>query len=268
MQREMIRRELAAEFLGMTVLTLFGIGVNAQVALTGKGDALTVALGWGLGVAMAIYVAGGISGAHVNPAVTVAFAMRRGFRWSKVAPYITAQLAGGLVGAAIVFLVYRESFDAVGYGVPWLDQASTAGVFGTYAGAAGLTGAPVGLATTMLDQIIGTALLVLVIFAIIDERNNAPLPKTLAPLAIGLLVALIGISFGANQGFAINPARDLGPRLFSLFVFGPGVFQLTAPINAWVPIVGPLLGGAIGAVSYDVIIGRRRQANDDGVSES
>ncbi len=237
------------------MLVGLGCGVNAQVVLTGKGDFQTIALAWGLAVAMGIYVAGGVSGAHINPAFTLAVAVKRGFPWGKVVPYVGAQLGGAFTGALVVYFVYRDSFSVMGYGVPWIDRSATAGVFGTYIGAAGTTHNPIGLGTALADQIVGAAFLVLVILAVSDKRNLAP-SGNLGALIIGLLVTVIALSFGANYGFAINPARDLGPRLFSFFTHGANVFQATGPNYFWVPIVGPLVGGVAGAFIYDWFVGR------------
>ncbi len=268
MKRTTLTQELLAEFLGTFVLIIFGVGVVAQVVLTGKGDFEGINWAWGFAVVMGVYVAGGVSGAHINPAVTLALAVRRGFAWNKVIPYWVAQTAGAFVAAAIVYLVYKQSFDAIGYGIPWIKTNidatahafGTAGIFSTYSGfidgasGYGKGGLPVGLFTGLADQIVGTALLVLVIVAIIDARNSAP-GANLAALIIGLLVVVIGMTFGANYGYAINPARDFGPRLFTLFTHGIDVFNANGPNYFWVPIIGPLIGGVIGVYVYDLFVG-------------
>ncbi|MDQ6683088.1 MAG: MIP family channel protein [Chloroflexota bacterium] len=259
MKRTTLTQELLAEFLGTFTLIVFGVGVVAQVVLTGKGDFLSINIAWGLAVVMGVYVAGGVSGAHLNPAVTLALAARRGFSWNKVIPFWVAQTAGAFVAAALVYLVYKESFDAIGYGVPNIDKTgTTAGVFSTYAGLAGNAtvnaGHAIGLLTGLIDQIVGTMMLVMVIVAITDTRNTAP-GANLAPFIIGLLVVVIGATIGANYGYAINPARDFGPRLFSFFTHGANVFNATGPNFFWVPIVGPLIGGVLGAYVYDWFIG-------------
>ncbi|HXG66376.1 MAG TPA: MIP family channel protein, partial [Blastocatellia bacterium] len=200
-------------------------------------------------VTMAVYVAGGVSGAHLNPAVTLALAARRGFAWAKVIPYMLAQVAGAFAASALVFITYREAFNAFDGGARMVTGAkATAGIFATY---------PQPFLSTMgglVDQIVGTALLLLIILAITDARNNAP-TGNLAPLLIGLLVVVIGMCFGFNAGYAINPARDLGPRLFT-FVAGWGAEVFRAGNYwFWVPIVGPLIGGVLGAYIYDALIG-------------
>ena len=246
-------REVAAEFLGTFVLIVFGIGVVAQFVLGGgaNGQYLSVNLGWGLAVTMGIYVSAGISGAHLNPAVTLALALRRGFSWAKVGPYIAAQFAGAFLASALVFITYREALDRFDGGVRQIGGAlGTAGIWATYPQPF-LSAFPGGI----IDQIVGTALLVGVIFALSDARNFAP-PERLTPVLVGLLVVLIGATFGYNAGYAINPARDLAPRLFTAIAgWGSGVF--TAGNGWWwVPVVGPCIGGVLGGYVYDLVITR------------
>jgi len=237
--------ELVAEFLGTLVLILFGNGVVAMVLLFGqgvpgeivKGGYTNITIAWGLAVTMGIYVAGRISGAHLNPAVTLALALFRGFRWSRVLPYTLAQTAGAFVASAVVFWNYRLAFLRAD---PALDH--TAGVFTTF------PAFPAELSAGLLDQVIGTALLLLMIFAITDERNQ--LAPKLAPLTIGLVVVVIGMSFGGMHGYAINPARDFGPRLFTVVAGFHNNGLTDAPRVFWVPIVGPLIGGVIGAAVW------------------
>jgi MIP family channel proteins len=246
-------REVAAEFLGTFVLIVFGVGVVAQFVLGGgaNGQYLSVNLGWGLAVTMGIYVSAGISGAHLNPAVTLALALRRGFSWAKVGPYIAAQFAGAFLASVLVFITYREALDRFDGGVRQIGGAlGTAGIWATYPQPF-LSAFPGGI----IDQIVGTALLVGVIFALSDARNFAP-PERLTPVLVGLLVMLIGATFGYNAGYAINPARDLAPRLFTAMAgWGSGVF--TAGNGWWwVPVVGPCIGGVLGGYVYDLVITR------------
>ena len=250
--KQSLAAELSAEFIGTLILVLFGNGVVAMVVLFGSGAAgeivnggyTNITLGWGLGVAMGVYVAGKISGAHINPAVTITLAVFRGFSWAKVLPYIVAQVAGAFLAAALVYWNYLPAFHKVD---PQLEH--TAGVFTTF------PAFPDFPMAGLLDQTIGTALLLLMILAITDEHNQPP-GANLTPLLIGLVVVAIGISFGGMHGYAINPARDFGPRLFTV-VAGFKNNGLTDGTNAyWVPIVGPILGGLIGAGVYDVGIRR------------
>ncbi len=245
-------REAAAEFLGTFVLIVFGSAVVAQVVLSGGGNGtyISINIAWGLAVTMGVYASAGVSGAHLNPAVTVALAVHRGFPWSKVAPYALAQLAGAFTGAAVTFLTYREAFHRFDGGVRQVTGAqATAGIFATY------PQPYLSLLGGFVDQVVGTALLMLVIFAIGDARNSAPEPRV-APVLVGLLVVLIGMSFGLNAGYAINPARDLGPRLFT-FVAGWGDLVFRAGNGWWwVPLVAPPIGAVLGGFVYDVFITR------------
>jgi len=252
-------REAAAEFFGTFVLIALGVGVVAQVVLSGQsaGNYLSINLGWGLGVTMGVYVAAGVSGAHLNPAVTVALAAYRGFSWRKVLPYCAAQIAGAFAASALVFTVYREALTAFDGGVRQIaGPHGTAGIWATYP-------QPF-LSTTggLVDQIVGTALLVAVIFALGDRRNSPPAPA-IAPVVVGLLVVAIGVAFGFNAGYAINPARDFGPRLFTAVAgWGAGVFT-AGHTWWWVPIAGPLAGGLAGGVAYDALILRHHPHEQD-----
>jgi glycerol uptake facilitator protein len=242
--------ELAAEFLGTLVLIALGDGVVAMVVLFGtgspgevvKGGYTNITLGWGLAVVMGIVVAGRVSGAHLNPAVTLTMAVFRGFRRRKVPAYVAAQLAGGFAGAALVYLNYLPAFRHFD---PELSK--TVSVFTTF------PAYPDSWAFGLFDQIIGTAFLLGLILAVTEPRNPF-LPASFHPLAIGLIVVAIGISWGGMHGYAINPARDFGPRLFTATAgfqntgFRDGVFL--------VPIVGPLVGGLLGAAVYDGLIRR------------
>ena len=253
MRSELVR-ELLAEFLGTFVLITFGVGVVAQTVLSANaaGSPLTINIAWGLAVTMGCYVAGGVTGAHLNPAVTLALAAHRRFPWHKVAPYAAAQIAGAFVASAVVFITYHEALDAFDSGMRQVTgPLGTAGIWATYPQPF-LTVIPGGL----IDQIVGTALLVAVIFAITDSRNS-PAPAGLAPVVVGLLVVLIGMTFGFNSGYAINPARDFGPRLFTAVAgWGMEVFR-SGSGWWWVPIVGPSVGAIAGGWLYDVCVGKR-----------
>jgi len=244
--------EFVAEFAGTLVLILFGTGVVAMVVLFGTGRPgeivhggfTNITLGWGLGVTMGCYIAGKISGAHLNPAVTIALAVFRGFPWSKVGPYIAAQVAGAFCAAALVYWNYMPAFRTAD---PQLDH--TAGVFTTFPAYPQLPYAG------LLDQTLGTFLLLLMVMAIVDERNQPP-GANLIPVLVGAVVVAIGMSFGGLHGYAINPARDFGPRLFTALA-GFKNNGLTDGVKVfWVPIVGPILGGILGAAAYDLGIRR------------
>ena len=244
--------ELVAEFLGTLVLILFGNGVVAMVQLFGNGipgavingGYTNITLGWGLAVTMGIYIAGRISGAHLNPAVTISLAIYRDFPWRKVAPYILVQIAGAFVAAALVYWNYLPAFHAAD---PGLEH--TAGIFTTF------PAFPQVPFAGLLDQTIGTALLLMMILAITDERNRPP-GATLGALMVGLVVVAIGMSFGGMHGYAINPARDFGPRLFTAVAGFKNNGLTDGPPVFWVPIAGPILGGILGSAAYDYGIRR------------
>jgi len=239
--------ELSAEFLGTMILILVGCGVVAQVVAAGIGDHDSIAWAWGLGVTMGVYVAARLSGAHINPAVTVALACFKGFEWKKVGPYIVAQTAGAFVAALLVRWNYTEVLAKTDPG----HTIKTQGVFSTLPGNGAL---PVSELGALRDQVIGTAILVLVIFAITDLLNTPP-GANLAPLIIGLLVVAIGMAWGTDAGYAINPARDFGPRLASYITgYGTAWRDQYGNIYFWVPIVGPLVGGVVGAAIYKLFI--------------
>lgn len=259
--------ELLAEFLGTFVLVALGdaavamavaaLPESARASTTFvAADWLIIAWGWGFGVVFGVYIAGGISKAHLNPAVTFALAIRRGFPWRKVPAYMFVQLLGGFVAGALVYANYKGAIAAFEHS-SHIVRGQTASVksfaiFATFPAKYYST-----WAGPFVDQVIGTAFLVGLIFALIDEFN-VPVKSNMAGLLIGFVVVAIGLSFGANAGYAINPARDLGPRLFALIA---GWGKVAVPgdygnVNGymWVPIVGPLVGAAIGAGIYDFFI--------------
>ncbi|GAA1875326.1 MIP/aquaporin family protein [Actinomadura bangladeshensis] len=254
--------ELAAEFAGTMILILFGVGVVAQVVAGGPGlgGHDSIAWAWGLGVTLGVYVAARISGAHLNPAVTVALAAFREFAWRKTAPYIAAQTAGAFVAALVVRWNYSEVLAKVDPG----HTIKTQGVFSTLPGNGTL---PVGTWGAFRDQVIGTAILLFVIKALTDVRNAPPLAN-LAPFMIGLLVVAIGMAFGTDAGYAINPARDFGPRLASFLTgYGGAWRDQHGEFYFWVPIIGPLIGGVLGVGLYKALIGRFLPAEEEPAQE-
>src|SRR5258708_11132645 len=247
--------EVISEFFGTMVLILFGDGCVATFELFKSVGPLgnnwvVIIFGWGFAVMLGIYVAGAISGAHINPAVTLALAARGKHPWNKVLPYWGGQVAGAFVAAGILYFVYKGAIDlntgsqnvadAVG-GVFYTSPKAFVGLFGAFG-----------------DEFIGTALLVGLIFAIVDGRNQ-PVQGNLNPLIIGFVVVAIGASFGLNSGYAINPARDFGPRLWVAIVSGGRSFSVNN-YSFWVPIVAPLVGGVVGAFIYDYTIGKVLEA--------
>jgi glycerol uptake facilitator len=257
--------ELVAEFLGTFIIICFGDGVVAMVVAalnqSGRGpkpfvteaDWVLIAWGWGLAVAFAVWVAGGVSGAHLNPAVTLAQAMRRKFPWRKLPAYWAAQILGAFVGAALVFFNYHAAINSFEHANHIVRGTAASipdySIFATFP--AKYYGSWIG---PFADQVIGTAFLVGFIFAVTDEFN-APVKSNMAPYVVGLIVVAVGLSFGANAGYAINPARDFGPRMFALIagwkkIAFPGDYG-NIDTYFWIPIIGPLLGAAIGALIYD-----------------
>ena len=250
--------ELLAEFLGTMILILFGVGVVAQVVTTpdgSLGDHDSIAWGWGFGVMFGVYVAGRVSGAHLNPAVTVALAAFQGFPWRKVLPYSLAQTAGAFVAALIVRFVYADLIAKV-------DPQHTIDSQGIFSTLPGNGADGVGIPTAFFDQVVGTAILVFVIFALVNARNNPPLAN-LAPFTIGLLVVGIGMAWGANAGYAINPARDFGPRLASFITgYETAWMDQNGVVYFWLPIVAPIIGGLLGGALFQFLVERYIPAED------
>ncbi|HEY5822639.1 MAG TPA: MIP/aquaporin family protein [Propionibacteriaceae bacterium] len=259
MKRHGLLGELLAEFFGTAILILFGVGVVAQVVTQGEndfGDHNAIALGWGLGVTLGIYVAARLSGAHLNPAVSIALALFRGFEWAKVAPYAIAQFLGAFVAALLVRWNYSEAIAAIDPG----HTIATQGIFSTLPGNGAL---PITTMEAFRDQVIGTAILVFVIFAITDLKNTSP-AANLAPLIIGLLVVGLGIAWGSVAGYAINPARDFGPRVAEFITgYGGAMRDQNGSLYFWVPIVAPVVGAVIGGALYTFGIERHLPPADE-----
>jgi len=252
-----LTRELAAECLGTFLLIVFGVGSVAQMVLSKNtlGTTLSVNIGWGLAVMLGAFASAGVSGAHLNPAVSLAFAAFRDFPWRKVVPYAMAQLLGAFLASAVVYVTYREALDAFDNGLRAVSgPTATAGIWATY------PQPYLSIAGGFVDQVVGTALLLMGLFALVDARN-ANLPHYVVPVAAGALVLAIGATFGMNSGYAINPARDFGPRLFTAIAgWGGDVFRAG---NGWwwVPLVATPVGALIGGFVYDLCITRLRSAD-------
>jgi glycerol uptake facilitator len=277
--------DLWAEFFGTFILICFGDGVVAMLwaligsgrtvstktALLGSGDWLLITFGWAFAVCFAIYVVGGITGAHINPAITLGAAIRKQLPWNKVPGYWAAQVAGAFVGAALVFLVFNNAinhYDQINHIIK--GRPSSLPTYSTFA----TFPAPYyhNVLGPLVSEIVGTFFLALFGFAVTDEYNSPP-GVNLAPVVVGFIVLAIGMSFGANTGYAINTARDFGPRIFA-WIAGWG--KLAMPGNYgwvndyfWVPIVGPLIGAMIAAPVYDLGVRdilRSRRPPEPGVS--
>lgn len=245
--------ELIAEAVAVFIIISFGDSVAGMYFLYSPSPYQSaywgVCISWGLAVALAIYTTASVTGCHANPAVTLALALYRKFSWRKVVPYCVAQTVGGLIGAAIVYILYVPVIDHFNL-VNHLTRAQggAAGVFFTHPG----------LAVTPMhafsDEIILTAFLIFGIFAITEQYNEQAPGANSGALIIGLLVAVIGACMGYLESWAINPARDLGPRVFCYFM-GWGHAALPSPGDYWwVPIVGPLIGGGVGGAAYQLLI--------------
>ena len=228
-----------AEFLGTMLIILLGEGVVAGVVLKGTKSEnagwLTICIAWGLAVTMGIYAAGDSSGAHLNPAITLALAATGAFEWSLVGGYCAAQFAGAFTGAVLVWFYYQPFWK----NTP--DAATKLAVFST---------APAirNKFSNFMSEVIATALLVFAILFIgVNEFTHG-----LKPLVVGLLIVSIGLSLGGTTGFAMNPARDLGPRIAHaiLPINGKGTSDWG---YAWIPVAGPILGGIVGALLYQLI---------------
>jgi len=243
-----------AEFIGTALLITFGNGVVANVVLARtKGNNsgwIVITAGWALGVFVGVFSSQAVSGAHLNPAVTLAMAAAGKFSWSSVPGYVLAQLLGGVAGGALVFLHYREHFKATEDGNAKLACFSTAPNVRN-------------LPQAFFCEVVGTFLLVLPVFLMTDAKIKLPfLPApsgdvviglgTLGALPVALLVFAIGLSLGGTTGYAINPARDLGPRIAHALLPVPGKRDGDWGY-AWIPVLGPLLGGLLAAFAHSLL---------------
>jgi glycerol uptake facilitator protein len=228
-----------AEIIGTMILILLGDGVVANVVLgRTKGQAsgwIVITTGWAMAVAMAVYAVGRISGAHINPAVTIALAAVGKFPWSDVPLYIVGQFIGAFIGAVLVWLAYYPH---------WAETPDPALKRAVFCTAPNIRNYPLNFIT----EVIGTFMLVFGVLAIVG--NN--LPAGWVPLLVGFLVWAIGLSLGGPTGYAINPARDLGPRIAHAVLPIPGKGDSDWAYS-WVPVVGPIVGGLIGAFLFVVL---------------
>ncbi|MCQ1059659.1 MIP/aquaporin family protein [Photobacterium sp. DNB23_23_1] len=239
-----------SEFLGLGVVIFFGVSCLCASVLAGANFSLwEICIVWGVAFALGIYLSAGVSGAHLNPAVTIALWRYANFDGNKVVPYIVAQTAGAFSGAALAYLIYHNLFDvyelANGITRGSVDSLSLAGLFSTY------PHSDISILQAGVVEFVITAVLMLLIMALTDDGNGLP-RGPLAPLLIGLLVAVIGAATAPLTGFALNPARDFGPKLFTA-MSGWGEIAFTGgsvfPYFI-VPIVAPILGACAGASLY------------------
>jgi len=224
------------ELIGTMLLIILGDGVVANVVLNkSKGQNsgwIVITAGWGFAVAMAVYAVGQVSGAHLNPAVTIGLALIGKFSWSQVAPYIVAQMIGAFLGAVIVYITYLPHWAATE------DKGAKLAVFST---GPAIPNTPANL----LTEIIGTFVLLLGILAIGTNQFT----QGLNPFIVGVFIWAIGLSLGGPTGYAINPARDLGPRIAHALLPIPGKGDSDWGYS-WIPVVGPIIGGALGALFF------------------
>ncbi|SON52276.1 MIP/aquaporin family protein [Vibrio tapetis] len=241
--------ECLAEFIGTGLLIFFGVGCVAALVLTGaEFGQWEVSIVWGFGVAIAIYCTAGVSGAHINPAVTIALAAFHGFDKQKVLPYIVAQMAGAFCSAALVYGLYSNLFTDYeivhNFARSSEEALSTAGIFSTYPHAS------LSFAGALAVEFVITAVLMFGILALGDENNGAS-RGPMNPLLIGVLIAVIGGSLGPLTGFAMNPARDFGPKLFAYFAGWEHALTGAKDIPYFiVPILGPIAGACFGGWLY------------------
>jgi len=253
MKKNGLMGEFIGEVFGTFILILLGDGVVANVGLAPRTAAPsynwnTITIGWAFAVVVAVYVTAGVSGAHLNPAVTLALAVKRGFSWSKVIPYWIAQMVGAFLGALGVFLVYRDGL--VSSGMPNVWCTGPGSIFGAsfWGGAGGSAVGTYSLLTAFIAEIVGTAVLLWGVLASGDTKNLAP-GANWGGLLVGFTVLAVGLSLGGPSGYSINPARDLGPRIFGTLVGTTGLFSGLY----WLlpPVTAPLIGGVLGVFTYD-----------------
>lgn len=232
-----------AEFIGTMILVLLGNGVCANVnlnkSLGSNSGWMVITTGWALAVTIAVYLVNAVSGAHLNPAVTIALATIGKFAWTDVAGYLAAQLTGAAAGAVLVWCTYLQH---------WGETKDQGAVRGSFCTGAAIPHVP----SNLLTEVIGTFVLVLGVLVVLSPANlvpNSGFKEGLAPALVGVIVWSIGLSLGGPTGYAINPARDLGPRIAHAILPIPGKGSSEWGY-AWIPVVGPVIGGVIAAVFY------------------
>lgn len=232
------------EFIGTAILVLFGDGVVASSLLKkSKGENggwVVVTLAWGLAVMLGVFISGPYSGAHLNPAVTLGLAAAGTFSWSLVVPYIVAQMLGGFTGAVLVYLYYKDHYDATDDPAAKLATFCTAPAIRNYG-------------RNLFSEIVDTFVLVFVILALSIDGNTSEVGMgALGAFPVAMLIVALGMSLGGTTGYAINPARDLAPRIAHaiLPIKGKGTNDWG---YSWVPVVGPIIGGFIAAALYCII---------------
>ena len=256
-----LKAQCVAEFLGTGLFLFFGIGCLCALKVAGASLGLwEICIIWGLGISLAVYLTAGISGAHLNPAVTIALWLFASFPARKVLPFCVAQLAGAFGGAVLAYSLYSSLFtdfeSAHNIVRGSAESLQLASIFSTYPAAA------INVWQAALVEVVITSMLMGVIMALTDDGNGVP-KGPLAPLLIGILVAVIGASTGPLTGFAMNPARDFGPKIFTWFA-GWGEIAMTGGRNIpyfIVPIIAPIIGACVGAAIYRYLIAKNLPVN-------
>jgi len=259
MKQKGLMPALIGDAFGTFILILLGDGVVANVGLAPRTAPAsynwnTIVFGWAFAVIVAVYVSAGASGAHLNPAVTIALAVKRGFAWAKVLPYIIAQMIGAFLGAAAVYLVYSDGLVSAGLPNVWCTGPGA--VYGqAFFGAVGVGASSSGsysLLTASIAEFFGTAVLLWGVLASGDSRNTGLL-HNMGPFLVGGTVLAVGLSLGGPSGYAINPARDFGPRVFGAII---GTKDLFSSVYFLIPLIVPVIGGVAGVFTYDWFVTR------------
>jgi glycerol uptake facilitator protein len=256
MRQDSLIKEMIGEVFGTLILVLLGDGVVANVGLAPRLAATaynwnTITIGWAFAVIVAVFVSGGVSGAHLNPAVTLALAVKRGFPWAKVIPFWIAQMVGAFLGALVVYLVYRDGLVSAGMPNVWSTGPGSVFTSAFWGGGTGSAAGGYSLVTACIAEVVGTAVLMCGILASGDSKNMG-LMHNMGPFLVGGTVLAVGLSLGGPSGYAINPARDLGPRIFGALVGTTGLFDGIY----WLlpPVIMAMLGAVIGAFLYDWLV--------------
>jgi len=263
-----LKAQCVAEFLGTGLFLFFGIGCLCALKVAGASLGLwEICIIWGLGISLAVYLTAGISGAHLNPAVTIALWLFASFPARKVLPFCVAQLAGAFGGAVLAYSLYSSLFtdfeSAHNMVRGSAESLQLASIFSTYPAAA------INVWQAALVEVVITSMLMGLIMALTDDGNGVP-KGPLAPLLIGILVAVIGASTGPLTGFAMNPARDFGPKIFTWFA-GWGEIAMTGGRNIpyfIVPIIAPIIGACVGAAIYRYLIAKNLPVNSVRLKKS
>lgn len=260
-QRSRLVTNLLSEFYGTFLLLFIGIGIVCQFDLSRKqlNTWIQINIGWGFAIAFTVYTAAKTSGGHFNPAISLVMVTFGRLSVLHFILYTITQIVAAFFGALAAYFVYRDQFLAFNNNIWALTgPKATAGCFVTF------PANHVSNWTIFLDQFVGTGLLALFVAVIIDKRNK--IADHLHPLLFGFVVILIGTAFGMNMGYPINPARDLGPRILTLFFYGTQVLSFHNYMF-WIPFVAPFPGALFGAWSYHLFVGAHIPDDDDLIDE-